>query len=191
MENTAVEKTALVVIDIQNDYFSGGRFPLPEAAVAAAVAARVLRMFREGKRPIVHIQHEAANPELGFFLPGSEGMAIQTLAAPQLGEPLVIKHRANAFHETGLEKELQTIGAENLVVCGMMSNNCVDATVRVAMDKGYGCTVVHDACAAAALALEEEKVSARLVHVAFMGALGLAGARVVSFAMLQAAMESK
>lgn len=163
--------TALVIIDIQNDYFPGGAFPLEGAAEAGENAGKVLAAFRERDLPVVHIQHEAVAAGSSFFRPDTEGMAIHTSVYPVHGEPVLIKHYPNSFRETGLKEVLDGMGVGKLVIAGMMSLMCVDATVRAAFDMGYECTVVHDACAARALAFNGTEVAAAQVHAAFMAAL--------------------
>jgi hypothetical protein len=81
---------------------------------------------------------------------------------------VVLKHRPNAFVETNLEALLREGGVGMLVICGMMTNMCVDATVRAAKDMGFGCMVIHDACAAANLSFDGEDVSSAKVHAAFI-----------------------
>ena len=78
----------------------------------------------------------------------------------------------NAFLDTSLEQELRERGVDHLVVCGMMTSMCVDATVRAAVDLGFGATVVHDACAAPDLEFGGETIPAHAVHGAFIAALG-------------------
>ena len=93
---------------------------------------------------------------------------------------MIEKAAPNSFVGTGLEDELRSRGIEELVVAGMMSSMCVDATVRAAVDLGFGATVVHDGCAAPDLAFGEIKVPGAAVHAAFMAALSDGYATVVS-----------
>lgn len=169
---------ALIIIDIQQDYFPGGRHPLvgPEAAISAA--ARLLAGWRDAGEPIVHVQHVWDAPDAAFFQPGTSGIEIHPLVAPQGEEPLVTKTNPNAFLETDLDARLRALAAAapdqpfELVVAGMMSSMCVDATVRAAADLGYSVTVAHDACAAPDLEFDGTTVPGAQVHAAFMAALG-------------------
>jgi nicotinamidase-related amidase len=170
--------TALLLIDIQNDYFPGGAFELEGAAAAGAGAGQVLRAFREQNMPVVHIRHEAVAAGSTFFLAGTRGAEIHASVAPVQGEPVLTKHYPNSFRETGLADLLRQLGVEHLVAGGMMSLMCVDATVRAAFDLGYTCTVLHDACAARALAFDGVEVEAAKVHAAFMAALQMRYARL-------------
>lgn len=172
--------TALLLIDIQNDYFTGGRMELVGMAEAAAKAAGLLARFRDDGRPIFHVQHLAKDADIGFFTPGTEGCEINQAVTPSASEPVIEKNAPNSFIGTDLEQRLRDAGANHLVIVGAMSHMCIDATVRSAAEKGFNCTVARDACATADMTFEGEVVPARQVHAAFMGALGQAYARVVT-----------
>jgi nicotinamidase-related amidase len=163
---------ALLLIDIQRDYFPGGAFPLVAPEAAAANAARVLAGFRAAGEPVVHLQHIWDAPDALFMRPGTDGVEIHPAVAPADGEPVLRKSEPNGFLQTGLEDQLRGRRIDELVVAGMMSSMCVDATVRAAVDLGFTTTVVHDACAAPDLEFGGEAIPGRTVHAAFMAALG-------------------
>jgi nicotinamidase-related amidase len=171
---------ALVIVDIQKDYFPGGAHPLvaPEAAVTAA--RRVLDAFRASGDPVVHVRHVWDEEEATFMRPETEGVEIHPEVAPAEGELVITKEFPNSFRETALEDELRARGADSLVVCGMMTSMCVDATVRAAVDLGFDTTVVHDACATCDLQFDGRSVPALEVHSAFLAALGDGYAAVVA-----------
>lgn len=171
---------ALIVIDIQQDYFSGGRHPLVGPDAAAAAAARLLAAWRERGEPVVHVQHIWDALDAAFFQPGTPGVEIHPSVAPIDGEALVTKENPNAFLGTDLDERLRAIAPDELVVAGMMSSMCVDATVRAAADAGYTVTVAHDACAAPDLEFDGVVVAGAQVHAAFMAALGDSYATVAS-----------
>lgn len=175
-----MSKTALIVIDIQNDYFADGAFALPAMEVAAEQAAALIAKFRGAGATVIHIQHIMNEPNPPFFLPGSVGEEIAASALPLTGELVVKKEFANAFHETALAGTLQDFDVSNLVIVGAMTNNCVAATTRAATDFGYEVTVIHDACAAASLTFQDTEVSSDLVHATFMAAMEMQGAQVVA-----------
>lgn len=181
--------TTLLLIDLQNDYFPGGSFPLPGAAQAGERAAALLAAFRERGLPVVHVRHVSTRPGSTFFLPGTDGADIHPLLAPLPGEPVVVKHRPNSFLDTELEAVLRGLGTEKLVVAGMMTNMCVDAGVRAAADLGFSCTLAHDACAAAPLSFGGLDVPAPQVHAAFVAALGFGYAQVSSCEDISAGMQ--
>lgn len=172
--------TALLIVDIQNDYFPGGAFPLVGPEEAAAHAARALARFRDAGLPVVHVQHVWDAPDAEFFAPGTEGVEIHPLVAPRDGEPVVQKAHPNAFRDTGLRGILDDLEVDHLVVAGMMTSLCVDATVRAAADQGLTVTVLADACAAPDLEFGGRTVAAADVHAAFLAALADSYATVVA-----------
>ncbi len=164
-------KTALLVIDIQKDYFPGGKMELVEPEAAARQAYTLLQCFREHGGLHVHLQHESLRPDATFFLPGSSGMDIHDSVAHFVGEPIVYKHYPNAFRETNLLELLRGWGVERVVICGMMTHMCVDATARAAADLGFKVMIAADACATRALTFGEITVPAAQVQAAFLAAL--------------------
>ena len=174
-----------MIIDIQNDYFPGGRFPLVDPDAAAQRASEVLARFREAGLPVVHVQHVWDGPDAAFFEPGTEGVEIHASVAPTDGEPVVQKGKPNAFLDTEAEDILREAGVDHLVVMGMQTNLCIDASVRAASDAGHTVTVVGDACAAAALEHQGRAISGQDVHAAFLAALDGNYATVVDAADLE------
>ena len=164
-------KPALIIIDIQNDYFPGGKMELEGSIDASLQAARLLDAFRAKGLPLVHIQHVSNRPGASFFLPDTEGVKIHANVAPRAGETVLQKNFPNSFRGTGLLEHLQALGADHLVIAGMMTHMCVDATTRAAFDLGFSCSLAHDACATRALTFGEQRVPAAQVHAAFVAAL--------------------
>jgi nicotinamidase-related amidase len=162
---------ALVVIDIQNEYFPGGALALPDAERAATRAAEAIEAARTGGIPVVHIRHEEPDSDQ-WFVPGSDGAQTNQTVAPADGELVIVKHHPNSFLDTELAGQLASIGAERVAFCGMMTSMCVDATVRAAADLGLGAVLVDDACAAPDLEHRGRRVAADAVHAAFAAALG-------------------
>jgi nicotinamidase-related amidase len=163
--------TALILIDIQNDYFPGGKGELENPLDAALQARKLLEFFRQQKWPTVHIQHVATRPGATTFLPDTDGMKLHASIAPLDGETVIVKHFPNSFRETGLLEHLKGRGVGRLVLCGMMTHMCVDATMRAAVDFGYVVFLASDACATRTLTYGEMKVPAEYVHAAFLAAL--------------------
>lgn len=163
--------TALLIIDIQKDYFPGGKMELVEPLAAAKKAYMLLQCFREHGGNHVHIQHVALKPDATFFISGDRGTDIHDAVAHFEGEPIVQKHYPNSFRETNLLEILKGWGTERLVVCGMMTHMCVDATVRAAADLGFQVLLAEDACATRDLKYGETAIPAEHVHKAFLAAL--------------------
>lgn len=161
----------LLLIDIQNDYFPGGRMELEGSVEASLRAAELLSSFRREGLPVVFIQHVSLRPGATFFLPDTDGVKIHENVRPHENEIIIQKHYPNAFLDTPLLAHLRGVGALRLVICGMMTHMCVDATVRAARDYGFECMVAGDACATKALVHEGRTVAAPDVHAAFLAAL--------------------
>jgi len=172
--------TALLIIDIQNDYFPGGRMELVGSPEASLEAKALLEAFRARKLPVIHVQHVSTRPGATFFLPDTDGVRIHENVQPAPGETVVTKHFPNAFRETGLAQTLRDRGIDALVIVGMMSHMCIDTSTRAAADAGFACTLAHDACATRDLAFGDLKVPAAQVHAAFMAAMNGAFAKVVT-----------
>jgi nicotinamidase-related amidase len=162
---------ALVLVDIQRDYFPDGAFPLVEPVAAATAASTVLETFRASGELVVHVFHVSTDPGATFFRPGTPGIGFHHLVEPAAGEPVLEKHRPNSFIDTGLQRVLDDAGVRELVIVGMMSSMCIDSTTRAAHELGYTCTVVSDACAAPDLRYGDTVVPGASVHAAFMAAL--------------------
>lgn len=164
-------KQALLIIDLQNDYFPGGSNPLPGAEEAARNTGLLLNDFRTKGLPVIHIQHIATRPTATFFLPGTTGAEIHTSVKPLKGEKVIIKHTPNSFQGTGLLEQLRSWELEQLVICGMMTHMCVDSTTRAAKDFGFDCILIGDACATKALQFNGHTVPATEVQASLLAAL--------------------
>ncbi len=175
-----MNRTALVVIDIQNDYFPKGKFELENPLEAAENARRVIDRFHALGWPVIHIRHEQIRPGADFLLPGTWGNEIHESVAPQAGDVVFSKNFPNAFRETPLLGHLRDKGVDNLVITGMMTFMCVHGTARAASDLGFNCIVLHDATAARAISFNGVDVPASKVQAAFHGALSFAYAEVIS-----------
>ena len=169
----------LVIVDIQRDYFPGGAHPLEGAEAASASAAKLLKGFRATGDPVFHVRHVWDEDEATFMRLGTDGVEIHESVAPREGEVVISKEHPNSFRDTGLEAELRSAGVDELVVCGMMTSMCVDATVRAAVDLGFDTTVAHDACATCDLDFDGVSIPAASVHAAFLAALADGYATVV------------
>ena len=172
--------TALLLIDLQNDYFPGGRMEVEGSREASLKAREILTHFREKHFPVVHIQHVAVRPGATFLLPDTAGVEIHANVASRPGEVIFQKNYPNSFRDTPLLRHLQDNGINHVVMVGMMTHMCVDATVRAAFDHGLEVTVIHDACATRSLVFKGQSVSAVHVQAAFLAALSTPYARVVS-----------
>ncbi len=184
-------KTALLLIDIQNDYFPGGRMEVPGSLEAGRKAGEILDFFRQTGRPVVFIQHVSVNPKAAFFLPETQGVEIHPGVRPLAGEAILPKHYPNSFRDTELLGLLHGRQIRRLVICGMMTQMCIDATARAAFDYGFECIVAADACAARGLTYGGQSIPADSVHGSFLAALQGIYGRVLKVEEIIARLKGK
>lgn len=163
------QKTALMIIDIQEFYFPGGRMQLENPEAAGLNAGLLLELFRKKEMPVYHIRHN--------YEPGGD---IHPYVKPLPGETVISKDEVNAFLGTGLLNLLRQDSIEQLVICGMQTHMCVEAAVRAAHDFGFRCLLASDACATRALQYEEHIISAKNVHYSTLSTLQGTYARVLT-----------
>jgi len=180
VESKNKSKQALIVVDVQNDYFPGGKWTLTGIETAADNAARLLDLARASGDLIVFIQHEFPTVDAPFFAPGSTGAQIHSKVQNRSNEIVLVKNQINSFRDTKLKEILDQHKIEEVVICGAMSHMCIDAVTRAANDFGYKCILIHDACATKDAEFNGVKVPAEYVHAAFMSALGFAYAKMMS-----------
>jgi nicotinamidase-related amidase len=175
-----VMSTALLIVDVQNDYFPGGKMELVESKEASERIQKVLERFRNKNRTIIHIQHIATKKSATFFIEGTEGSEIYKNVKPIAEEVVLQKHYPNSFRDTTLDQYCKIKGIYSLVIVGMMTHMCIDTTTRAAYDLGYTCTVLSDCCATKDLRFEEKVVKAKDVQTSFLAALEGTFAEVIS-----------
>lgn len=164
-------QTALLLVDIQNDYFPDGAMSLVNSVNAGEKAGMLLQEFRSKKLPVIHMQHLSVRPGATFFVPDTNGVEIHSCVKPIESETLFTKKFPNSFRDTGLLQHLQENKISKLVIAGMMTHMCIDSTTRAAFDLGFSCTLAHDACATRDLVFSGQTVAAAQVHDSFIAAL--------------------
>ncbi len=184
-------KSALILIDIQNDYFPGGKYELFHSEQALTCVERALKEYRSRELPIYFIQHVNLKQDAAFFSPNTKGVEIHQTITPRSDEKVLVKHYPDAFIETGLSDELQKQGISQLVICGMMSQMCIDTTVRAAQSYGLSVTLLSDACAAKELVWKDKVISADTVHNVIMASLDGTFASVVQTEEFLANIENR
>lgn len=157
-------QAALIIIDIQNDYFDGGKLALEKPAAAASNSSAILQRFRESNHLVVHVQHDNVDDAKPFLVHGTEGQKIHASVAPSANEIIVTKHFPNAFWQTDLDAILRRNNVSEVTIVGMMTHMCVSATARAAMERGYQIVIISDACATRSLEFEGEVLPAETVH---------------------------
>lgn len=171
--------TALLLIDIQNIYFTDGPYLLNHPEATAVVASKLLDDFRGKKLPVIHIQHmfnTAGYPYDSDYL-----NSIHSSVSPLANEAVIKKTTPSSFYKTELDTYLHDHNITELVVCGMMSHMCIDTTVRACKDRGIKVTVIEDACTTKDLKFKNNTIPADTVHQAFMAGLNGMFANVMSY----------
>ncbi|WP_300685453.1 cysteine hydrolase family protein [Chryseobacterium sp.] len=170
-----MENTALLIIDVQNDYFPGGKMELHGAEKAGQNTKRILEYFRKNNLPVIHIMHVSTNEGATFFLPDTSGVKISALVSPQKDEKIITKHFPNSFRETDLLEYLYSKNVKNLVIAGMMTDVCVESTTRAAFDYGFSNTIIGDATATIDRELDGQIVRAQEVQRSFLAGISALG----------------
>ncbi|WP_020409601.1 cysteine hydrolase family protein [Hahella ganghwensis] len=161
---------ALVVIDVQQaiDCYSVLPRNNPDAE---QVMSRLLQAWRHHDLPVIHVRHASRFVESPYH-PDSQTYTFKPEVSPLAGETIITKNENSAFIGTSLDDQLRALGITELVVSGVLTNNSVDATVRVAAGNGYRCFLVRDAMAACGMALlNGDTLDADLVHEIFLSNL--------------------
>jgi len=161
---------ALIVIDLQNDYFKGGKMELVNSELALKEANIAIKIAREKGYKIYFIQHIATKKDASFFLPNSYGVKLHKNLDIQ-NDTIIQKHYPNSFRETTLKDELDKHNIKKLIICGAMTHMCIDTIVRAAFDLGYKIELLANACTTKDLNFNGNTVLAKDVQNAFLSAL--------------------
>jgi nicotinamidase-related amidase len=159
-----MSKTALLIVDMQNDYVHpDGRGFVPDAAHRAPAIGMLLEAFREARQPVIHAVR-SYRPDTwdverfrvpyfqagrGFFIEGTWGAQISERLVPVEGEPVITKQRFSAFAFTELDLLLRRAGITRLVVAGVNLPNCPRTTMFDAIGLDYDVVAPTDALATA------------------------------------------
>ncbi|MDU9021224.1 cysteine hydrolase family protein [Pseudomonas corrugata] len=144
-----VGKTALLVIDFQNEYFTG-KMPIPDGAAALANTRKLIAFADEHKMPVFHVQHIAPAGSAVFAKDG-ESVKFHPDMQPRAQDVVLQKITVSVFGSTDLDKRLKRAGIENLIISGLMTHACVAGAARDAAPLGYNVLVASDASATRAI----------------------------------------
>ncbi|MGR9051199.1 MAG: isochorismatase family protein [Gammaproteobacteria bacterium] len=140
---------ALLVIDVQNDYFPYGLFPLWNADCTLENIVNAITKANAKQIPVIIVQH-VANPEFGispFFNTGTSGVAVHPrILAVAPHAPIIVKEFADGFFNTKLDETLTQLGVTELLICGMMTQNCVTHTAISKSAEKYKVSILTDCC---------------------------------------------
>ena len=151
---------ALMIIDIQDFYFPGGKSALVAPEKAATNAALLLSDFRRKNLMVIHVRHNSE--------PGGK---INDIVQPLPTEKIISKNAINCFVGTDLLDFLRNNKADTLVICGLQTHMCVEAATRAASDYGFKCILIHDACATKDLKFGDRIIKAEDVHYSTLSTL--------------------
>lgn len=155
--------TALLVIDVQRELTAA--LEAKRRAAFLSTLAALLERARRTETPVVYVRHDGSPGEL---VPATPGWEIAAEIAPRPGEPIVEKRYCDAFRDTNLGDVLAALGTDHVVVGGMQTEYCVDATIREADRRGFRVTLVEDGHATLpAGSATEEQIRAQVHRVAF------------------------
>jgi nicotinamidase-related amidase len=146
LESIDKSKTALILIDIQNDYFTPDKLFIPDGARMLDCAVRLRDWARKKGIAIVHIQ-QISPASAPIFAKGSNGGNIHPALEPRQGETVIEKTLPSSFDRTNLHDFLQARGISTLILAGLMTHMCLETTARGALPLGYAVIVAADACA--------------------------------------------
>lgn len=165
-------KKALVVIDVQKDYMDQGKFPLWNTENTVNTVVSAIEKAKAADIPVILVQHEVeGDPKTGVFIKDTEGVQIvDSILAAAPNAPVVKKAFADSFYETDLEHLLSQLGVTDLILCGMMTQNCVTHTAMTKSVSKYNVKVLSDATttvndALHYIALEALSTSVELVDI--------------------------
>jgi nicotinamidase-related amidase len=194
-------KSALIIIDMQRDFLDAGgyaatagmdvsvlRKPIPFIRTLLDFARKnktLVMHTREGHRsdlsdclPTKLARSRQAGAEIGSVGPlgrllirGEYGHDIIDELKPIAGEPIIDKPGYGAFHQTDLAQILDSQDIKRLLICGVTTEVCVHSTLREAIDRGYECVLISDACASAHVDLHDAAMKMVAVEGGIFGSV--------------------
>jgi nicotinamidase-related amidase len=156
-------KRALLVIDVQNEYFTG-RMPVTYPKGSLSNILRAMDAADACGIPVILIQHTAQKPDAPTFRRGSKEWELHSSVLSRGHECIVEKHLPGGFTETGLSAHLRRLGADTVTICGYMSQMCCDTTARQANHQGYAVEFLSDATGTLALSNYSGSITAEELH---------------------------
>jgi len=174
-------KRALIVIDVQNEYFEGAlpiSYPAPETSLANVGLA--MDAAQTAGVPVIVVRHSSDEPDAPIFREGSPAWELHPEVAHRSRNHLIDKHFPGSFTGTALETILAEEGIETVTIAGYMTHMCVDTTSRQAAHRGLGVEILSDATGTLALENSGGAADAEELHRATLVAQGQFFADVVT-----------
>jgi nicotinamidase-related amidase len=173
----ADNRKALLVIDMQKEYFrEGGFLTVPDGPKVAQNLLELMDVARSRSVDIIHVRHISKNPQDATFRAGSDAVEFVDGFVPRPGEPVVTKTRPGSFYHTELGDILLRRGIDGVIIGGLMSFMCCDTTAREAHARGYSVHFLRDGTAA----IDIGEVAAPTIHAVVCAVQGLVFSRVVT-----------
>lgn len=138
--------TALLVIDVQNEYFDG-KAPIPDGDAALEHIRAAIDAAEHAGMHVVYVQHEVLQRERGVFLRGTHGFELHPQLEPRSGDPLIVKHYPGAFAQTDLDEVVRANGITQIAISGYMTHMCCDTTAREGFQRNLKVLFLDDATA--------------------------------------------
>jgi nicotinamidase-related amidase len=140
------QKTALLVIDVQNEYFDG-KWPVPDGTMALQKIEQAIDASQTAGATVVYVQHAVLQPERGIFIPGLHGFELHARLRPRAHDQRVVKNYPGSFSKTDLENTLRRRGIDTIVISGYMTHMCCDTTAREGFQRDFRVLFLNDATA--------------------------------------------
>lgn len=164
-------KNALLIVDVQLDYFAGGKYCLTNTDSTCNNIRLLLEHARRVGMLVIYLKHVVGS-QGSLLVEGTKGTEIHPALSPGRFDKVIIKHYPNSFRDTDLQSYLRENQITGLVICGMMTDVSIDATVRAAKDLGFTMVVIGDACATRDRFLYGRLIKARRIQQAFLAGWG-------------------
>lgn len=155
---------ALLVIDVQNEYFEGGKMPITYPENSFEMIKETMRAARKNNIPIILIQHTETWEHADSFRPGTPQHEIHPEVLEIGADVTFEKHKPSSFHETGLDTYLKEHHIDTITICGYMTQMCCDTTARQGAHMGYQVNFLSDATGTLAFSNDAGSVSAKTLH---------------------------
>jgi nicotinamidase-related amidase len=159
-------KQALLVIDVQNEYFSG-HLPVTYPLDSLQNILKVMDHAKTCSIPVILIQHSNP-PDAPAFARNSEGWRLHDAVAGRGGDLLIEKKLPGSFTGTGLEEYIRSQGIDTLVISGYMTQMCCDTTARQAFHRGYTVIFLSDATGTLSISNDAGSVTDQDLHTAIL-----------------------
>lgn len=172
-------KRALLVIDVQYEYFTG-KLPVSYPKGSFTNILKAVDAANKNKIPVILIRHGAAQKDAAAFVQGSRGWEIHEELLKKEYVCIIDKHLPGSFTDTELEDYLRGLGIDTIVICGYMTQMCCDTTARQAVHRGFAVEFLSDATGTLDISNNAGKVTAEELHRAILVTQAMRFSKVIS-----------